>query len=151
MWFCGWELFALKSLKTADKRKNRYASVWPFLYFDPPTLLRPLYFGQNCTSTYASCPIRNPDLTCHDKSYRGRSKRVVMVEVHKRSIWCVTQKTAGFAFCGSTQNHTPIPVDNWLKFSFSNSSIRFGINLAGRPGSAMISSFHKSVLSNGSA
>ena len=51
-----------------------YALVRPFLYFDQFYIfdlfststhrLRPkLYFDQNCTSTCASRPIRNPDLT----------------------------------------------------------------------------------------
>jgi len=45
-----------------------YTLVRPFLYFDPPTLLRPkLYFDLNFTSTCATRPIRNPDLT------KGRS------------------------------------------------------------------------------
>jgi len=46
----------------------RYASVRPFMYFDPPTLLR--LFWSNFTSTCTYRPIRSPDFT------KGRSKRV---------------------------------------------------------------------------
>ena len=63
------------------KDSNFGASVRPFVYFDPPTLLRSkLYFDQKCASTCNCRPIRSPDLT------KGRSKEV---EVQKRSNWCV--------------------------------------------------------------
>ena len=59
-----------------------YASVWPFLYFDPPTLLRPkLYFDLHFSTNKKS---RFDKMS----KYRGRSKRV---EVQKRSNWCVPQ------------------------------------------------------------
>ena len=69
-----------------------FSYLSPFLYFDPPTLLWPLYFDQNCTTT-CTAAVSEP-------KYSGRSR---VIEVQKRSnVW----KWPKFKF---GLMHTPFP------------------------------------------
>ena len=77
--------YILFYLKKRVRTSSTFSVLRPIPYFDffRQTLLRPLYFDQNCTSTCTSGPIRSPDLTeCRTTE---NAEDIKMVQVEKRS------------------------------------------------------------------